>query len=189
MISCSTVNDWDVSKIIDKTERWLFDIENDSDEKEVSIDEFKDKEFTEEKVEVEEVFPDINDVPQIKPEFEEIDEKFFESESKEIESNEVDNENISANVKKELSLPKFILENNQDIDPILFEKSLFPDQIVFSDSGDRDSDGFKENFAAANYIFVQINSSGLTPLFLKSQLIDYIRSMDSEKYRLNLKQK
>ena len=97
--------------------------------------------------------------------------------------------NISSNVKKELSLPKFILENNQDIDPILYEKSLFPDQIVFSDSGDRDSDGFKENFAAANYIFVQINSSGLTPLFLKSQLIDYIRSMDSEKYRLNLKQK
>ena len=94
MISCSTINDWDVSKIVDKTERWLFDIENDSDEKEVSMDEFKDKEFTEEKVEVEEIFPDINDVPQIKPEFEEIDEKFFESESKEIESNELDDENI-----------------------------------------------------------------------------------------------
>ena len=94
MISCSTINDWDVSKIVDKTERWLFDIENDSDEKEVSMDEFKDKEFTEEKVEVEEIFPDINDVPQIKPEFEEIDEKFFESESKEIESNEIDDENI-----------------------------------------------------------------------------------------------
>lgn len=97
--------------------------------------------------------------------------------------------NISENIKKELSLPKFILKNNQDIDPILFEKNLFPDQIVFSDSGDRNSDGFKENFAAANYIFAQINGSGLTPLFLKSQLINYIRSMDSEKYRLNLKQK
>ena len=97
--------------------------------------------------------------------------------------------NIAKNVKKELSLPKFIFENNQDIDPILFEKNLFPDQIVFYDSGDRDSDGFKENFAAANYIFAQINGSGLTPLFLESQLIDYIRSMDSEKYRLNLEQK
>ena len=85
MISCSTMNDWDVSKIIDKTERWLFDKEDNSDEKEVSIDEFNDKELTEEKVEVEEVFPDINDVPQIKPEFEEIDENFFESERKEIE--------------------------------------------------------------------------------------------------------
>ena len=94
MISCSTINDWDVSKIIDKTERWLFDIENDSDEKEVSIDKFNDKELTEEKVEVEEVFPDINDVPQIKPEFEEIDENFFESDSKEIESNEAENKNI-----------------------------------------------------------------------------------------------
>ena len=35
MISCSTMNDWDVSKIIDKTERWLFDVEDNSDEKEV----------------------------------------------------------------------------------------------------------------------------------------------------------
>ena len=72
MISCSTMNDLDVSKIIDKTERWLFNIEDNSDEKEVSIDEFDYKEPSEEKVEVEEVFPDINDVPQIKPEFEEM---------------------------------------------------------------------------------------------------------------------
>ena len=91
MISCSTMNDWDVSKIIDKTERWLFDdaVDN-SDEKQVDIDEFNGKELSEEIVEVEEVFPDINDVPQIKPEFEEIDENFFESESKEIESSESD---------------------------------------------------------------------------------------------------
>ena len=43
MISCSTINDLDVSKIIDKTERWLFDIEDNSDEKEVSVDEFVGK--------------------------------------------------------------------------------------------------------------------------------------------------
>ena len=94
MISCSTVNDWDVSKIIDKTERWLFDVEDNSDEKEVSTDELNNEELTNEKVEVEEVFPDINDVPQIKPEFEEIDESFFESESKEIESNEEEDNNM-----------------------------------------------------------------------------------------------
>ena len=94
MISCSTINDWDVSKIIDKTERWLFDVEDNSDEKEFSIDESNDKELTEEKVEVEEIFPDINDVPQIKPEFEEIDESFFESENEEIKSNEADDNNV-----------------------------------------------------------------------------------------------
>ena len=50
MISCSSMNDWDVSKIIDKTERWLFDdVEDNPDEKEVSIDEFSGKETTEEK--------------------------------------------------------------------------------------------------------------------------------------------
>ena len=91
MISCSSMNDWDVSKIIDKTERWLFDdVEDNSDEKQVNIDEFNDKEFTEENVEVEEVFPDINDVPQIKPDFEEIDENFFESEEIETDSIEDD---------------------------------------------------------------------------------------------------
>ena len=94
MISCSTVNDWDVSKIIDKTEKWLFDIEDNSDEKEVSIDELDSIELSEEQAEVEEVFPDINDIPQIKPEFEEMDESFFESESKEIGSNEVNDNNF-----------------------------------------------------------------------------------------------
>ena len=35
MVSCSSINDWDVSKIIDKTERWLFDdVEDNPDEKE-----------------------------------------------------------------------------------------------------------------------------------------------------------
>ena len=94
MVSCSTMNDWDVSKIIDKTERWLFETEDNSDVKEVSIDVINDDEFNEVKVQVQEVFPDINDDPQIKPEFDEIDETFFESESKETESNEVDDNSV-----------------------------------------------------------------------------------------------
>ena len=48
MISCSTMNDWEVSKIIDKTERWLFATEDNSDEEEVSFDEYNDKELNEE---------------------------------------------------------------------------------------------------------------------------------------------
>ena len=113
VVSCSTVNDWDVSKIIDKTERWLFDVEDNSEEKEVSFDEFNDEELAEEKVEVEEVFPDINDVPQTKPEFEEIDEDFFESEKKEIEGSDADDNNVEVsqinkkdNIKKENELKK-----------------------------------------------------------------------------------
>ena len=113
MISCSTMNDWEVSKIIDKTERWLFATVANSDEEEVSLDEFNDKELNEEKVEVEEFFPDINDVPQIKPEFEEIDENFFESEGKEIENSDADDKNVEVsqinqnnNIKKEDELKK-----------------------------------------------------------------------------------
>ena len=115
VVSCSTMNDWDVSKIIDKTERWLFDTEDNPDEKEVSIDEFNDKESTEEKAEVEEVFPDINDVPQIKPEFEEIDENFFESESEEIESNEADDNNDEVsqiNKKDNIKIENELKEKN-----------------------------------------------------------------------------
>ena len=113
VVSCSTVNDWDVSKIIDKTERWLFDVEDNSEEKEVSLDEFNDEELAEGRVEVEEVFPDINDVPQTKPEFEEIDEDFFESEKKEIEGSDADDNNVEVsqinqkdNIKKENELKK-----------------------------------------------------------------------------------
>ena len=113
MISCSTMNDWEFSKIIDKTERWLFATVANSDEEEVSLDEFNDKELNEEKVEVEEFFPDINDVPQIKPEFEEIDENFFESEGKEIENSDADDKNVEVsqinqnnNIKKEDELKK-----------------------------------------------------------------------------------
>ena len=94
MVGCSSMNDWDVSKIIDKTENWLFDKEEDSGEKEVNFDEFDDQELTEEKVEAEEVFPDINDVPQIKPEFEQIDEDFFESEETKSTNTSLDVNNM-----------------------------------------------------------------------------------------------
>ena len=96
---------------------------------------------------------------------------------------------IALNVKERLSLPKFLIEENKKINPILSNKILFPDQIVFLNVDDKESDGFVENFAAANYIYSQILSAQLTPIFLDPKLVQYIESMDSEKYRQKLKQK
>ena len=104
IVSCSSINDWDVSKIIDKTENWLFNEEENLDEEKAGQNEFNEEEFTEESIEIEEVFPDINDVPQTKPEFEQIDESFFESEDKEIENIEAEiNYEVDQTNKKDIS--------------------------------------------------------------------------------------
>ena len=64
----------DIVGIIDSTENWLF-----SDEENTSEDDAEtiDKNSNEEKDE-EEVFPDIADIPQDRPKFEELDKNFFE---------------------------------------------------------------------------------------------------------------
>ena len=90
IVSCSSISDWDVSKIIDKTENWLFNEEDKFAEKEVEPNEFNDKGLVEENVQMEEVFPDISSVSQVKPDFEQIDESFFEGEPKENENIETD---------------------------------------------------------------------------------------------------
>ena len=68
---CSSITNLDVSSIIDKTEKWLFDEDkNDEAKSDIKIAENQE-------IEVEEVFPEINDIPQSAPEFEEINENFF----------------------------------------------------------------------------------------------------------------
>ena len=88
--SCSSISDWNASKIIEKTENWLFNKEDNFNEKDGNNNENDEEEFREDNVQVEEVFPDINDVPQIKPDFEQIDESFFESEEEEINNIDID---------------------------------------------------------------------------------------------------
>ena len=191
MISCSTINDWDVSKIIDKTEKWLFDIENDSDEKEVSIDEFKDKEFTEEKVEVEEVFPDINTVPQIKPEFEEIDENFFESERNEIESNEVDDKNVEVsqinqkdNIKIEDALKKknisAVLEVRKNIRFKLAKMLLASDPPVDKQQPIIDS-SFSDNVKKTKVAIIQFPDNSIIPDNSADKVLEEIVKFKGEK--------
>ena len=195
MISCSTMNDWDVSKIIDKTERWLFDVEDNSDEKEVNIDEFNDKEVTEKKVEVEEVFPDINDVPQIKPEFEEIDENFFESESKESEINEPDNNNVEVsqinqkdNIKIEDELKKknifAVLEVRKNIRFKLAKMLLASDPPVDEQQPIIIENTSTDNIKITKVAIIQFPDNSIIPDNSADKVLEQIVKFKDKKLRL-----
>jgi len=195
MISCSTMNDWDVSKIIDKTERWLFDEEDNSDEKEVNIDEFNDKEVTEKKVEVEEVFPDINDVPQIKPEFEEIDENFFESESKESEINEPDNNNVEVsqinqkdNIKIEDELKKknifAVLEVRKNIRFKLAKMLLDSDPPVDEQQPIIIESSSNDNIKITKVAIIQFPNNSIIPDNSADKVLEQIVKFKDKKLRL-----
>lgn len=195
MISCSTMNDWDVSKIIDKTERWLFDVEDNSDEKEVNIDEFNDKEVTEKKVEVEEVFPDINDVPQIKPEFEEIDENFFESESKESEINEPDNNNVEVsqinkkdNIKIEDELKKknifAVLEVRKNIRFKLAKMLLASDPPVDEQQPIIIESSSNDNIKITKVAIIQFPNNSIIPDNSADKVLEQIVKFKDKKLRL-----
>ena len=195
MISCSTMNDWEFSKIIDKTERWLFATEANSDEEEVSLDEFNDKELNEEKVEVEEFFPDINDVPQIKPEFEEIDENFFESEGKEIENSDADDKNVEVsqinqnnNIKKEDELKKknitAVLEIRKNIRFKLAKMFLDSDPPVDAQQPIIDISS-SENIKITKVAIIQFPDNAIIPDNSADKVLEeIIKFKDEKKLRL-----
>tara|TARA_A100001011_G_scaffold397611_1_gene499211 strand:+ start:8483 stop:9289 length:807 start_codon:yes stop_codon:yes gene_type:complete len=103
MISCSSVSDFDVSSIIDKTENWLFSDEYQSED--IGDNEKNEEKISDNNLDVEEVFPDINDIPQEKPDFGQIDEEFFDSEENKEEFAEINND---------LSLSKIDKKNTID---------------------------------------------------------------------------
>ena len=195
MISCSTMNDWEFSKIIDKTERWLFATVANSDEEEVSLDEFNDKELNEEKVEVEEFFPDINDVPQIKPEFEEIDENFFESEGKEIENSDADDKNVEVsqinqnnNIKKEDELKKknitAVLEIRKNIRFKLAKMFLDSDPPVDAQQPIIDVSS-SENIKITKVAIIQFPDNAIIPDNSADKVLEeIIKFKDEKKLRL-----
>ena len=192
MISCSSMNDWDVSKIIDKTERWLFDdVDDNSDEKEASIDELSGEKLTEENFEVEEVFPDINDVPQIKPEFEEIDENFFESESNEIQSSEEDDDNVQVgqinkkdNIKIENQLKNknisAVLEVRKNIRFKLAEMLLASDPPVDEKQPIFDS-SLTDNIKITKVAIIQFPDNSVIPDNNADEVLNEIVKFEDEK--------
>ena len=196
MVGCSSINNWDVSKIIDKTENWLFEKEEGSGEKEVNLDEFDDQELTEEKVEAEEVFPDINDVPQIKPEFEQIDEDFFESEetkstntSLDVNNVEVSQINKQDNTTKENVLShkniSAILEIRQNIRFKLAKMFLESDPPVDEKQPIIDNVSSPENIKATKVAIIQFPDNAIIPDNSANDVLEEIAKFkDKNKIRL-----
>ena len=195
MVSCSSMNSLDVSKIIDKTENWLFNKEDNLDEKEDGSIEYTDEDLTTEDVQVEEVFPDINDVPQNKPEFEQIDESFFESEDKEIdnvETNtnvEVSQINKKENIKKENVLKRknisAVLEVRNNIRFKLTKMLLESDPPVDKKQPINKNNNISENINTTKVAIIQFPDNAIIPDNSADKVLDEIvKFKDTKKLRL-----
>ena len=100
-VGCSSFSEkLDIAGVIDSTENWLF--AEDSNDSEDVIDENSEKDNND-KVDVEEAFPDIVDIPQDRPDFEELDQNFFQENdvNKTEESFALAKEDLSTNKEKE----------------------------------------------------------------------------------------
>jgi flagellar motor protein MotB len=99
-VGCSSFSDkLDIAGVIDSTENWLFGEESNT---EAEIEETGEISKNEE-VDLEEVFPDIADIPQDRPDFEELDQKFFQENelTKTKNSSVPEEDDISINKEKE----------------------------------------------------------------------------------------
>ena len=153
------------------------------------------KKLTEENVEVEEVFPDINDVPQIKPEFEEIDENFFESESNETQSSEADDDNVQVsqinkkdNIKIENQLKNknisAVLEVRNNIRFKLAEMLLASDPPVDEEQPIIDS-SLTDNIKITKVAIIQFPDNSVIPDNNADEVLnEIVKFKDEKKIRL-----
>ena len=188
MVSCSSISDWDVSSIIDKTENWLFYKEEQYDD---TIDNANNEE---DNLDVEEVFPEINDIPQEKPEFEQIDEKFFDSEENQeefIESNvegsisKNDEENKTENLvnKAKKNNITAILEVRQNIRFKLAKMLLDSDPPV--DKEQPIIDNSFDNIKATKVAIIQFPDNAVIPDDSADKvLLEIVKFKDSKKLML-----
>ena len=117
---CSYVSEkLDIATIIDKTESWLFDEEKDEQKNQQSSEENQEgnDDFASD---TEEFFPDINEIPEERPTFEEIDEDFFSEETEESELSDISSSDIREKISENISvmhytpieIHNYIKENN-----------------------------------------------------------------------------
>ena len=191
MIGSSSVTNLDVSSIIDKTENWLFDKENEFDIEDNSSNEEK---ISEKNLDVEEVFPDINDIPQVKPEFEQIDEEFFESEENKEEFTETNTDTNETKINKKnntnnavdtikIKNIKAILEVRQNIRFKLTKMLLDSDPPV--DVKQPVIDNSFDNANATKVAIIQFPDNSVIPDNTADKvLLEIVQFKDSKKLRL-----
>ena len=99
-VGCSSFSDkLDIAGVIDSTENWLFGEESNTEAGTEETGEISKNE----EVDLEEVFPDIADIPQDRPDFEELDQNFFQENelTKTKNSSVPEEDNILINKEKE----------------------------------------------------------------------------------------
>ena len=192
MISCSSVSDFDVSSIIDKTENWLFSDEYQSED--IGDNEKNEEKISDNNLDVEEVFPDINDIPQEKPDFGQIDEEFFDSEENKEEfittntDTSVSEINKKNNANNVVDLAKnkniiAVLEVRQNIILKLKKMLLESDPPVDSKQPVVDNSFDIEN--ATKVAIIQFPDNSIIPDNTADKvLLEIVKFKDSKKLRL-----
>jgi len=99
-------------------------------------------------------------------------------------------EEINKKIIEKLNLkPKFekqIIQKNQIL--LSQNKVIFPDQVVYlSHDNSIKSTAGDEMFEVFNYLINQINKLNFEPNFISAENVEYIKNMESEKYRKSLK--
>lgn len=94
-------------------------------------------------------------------------------------------ENVNKKIQSELKLESCDINKINLLEQDFMRKNiLFPDQIVYGlfDEIAKSEIGI-HSFAAYSYILQAIKKSGLNPLFLQKNDVDFVANMESEKYR------
>ncbi len=100
-------------------------------------------------------------------------------------------EEVTQKVQNFLKVPSFKFDEAQIFsNSFMRQNVLFPDQIVFGISEEfAQSEVAKHIFAAYSYILRSVGQSGLDPVFIAQENVDFVANMESEKYRKEVAKK
>lgn len=102
-----------------------------------------------------------------------------------IKIHEQVNQMLRERLRIQMSFGESGIENELSF---LKENILFPDQVVFTLSGEAllKTRAAQETIAAYNYIMEGINKAGLTPSFIPVKKAEILHNMESEKFRKSI---
>lgn len=100
-------------------------------------------------------------------------------------------EMVTQKIQNLFKVPAFNLLVSQPFSSSFMRQNvLFPDQIVFGISEEfAQSEIASHIFAAYSYILRSIGQSGLDPVFIAQENVDFVANMESEKYRKEVAKK
>ncbi len=100
-------------------------------------------------------------------------------------------DSVTQKIQNFLKVPQFNLAESQIFSHSFMRQNvLFPDQIVFGISEEfAKSEIAQHIFAAYSYILRSLGQSGLDPVFIAQENVEFVANMESEKYRKEVAKK